>query len=453
MTSLSLPALIERKKRGMPLSADEWGQIVRGFTAGEIPDYQMAALLMAARFRGLTQDETVSLTEAMMRSGQCLRWDHLSVPTVDKHSTGGVGDKVSLALAPLVAAAGVAVPMVSGRGLGHTGGTLDKLAAIPGFRTHLSLEEFRLQVERIGCAITGQSRELAPADGKIYALRDVTATVYSIPLIAASIMSKKLAAGPGGIVFDVKVGRGAFMEDIEHARDLARLLIGIGEASGRRCCALLTDMDQPLGLSVGNALEAREAVELLHGRGPEDLAAVTLALAAEMLVLTGMASGPLEGWKKACRVRDSGAALERFAQMVAAQGGNPAVAHDPSVLPSAPVVRIVEAPHHGVVTRIDARAIGDAARVLGAGRLAVHDEVDPRVGIVLRVKEGADVERGQPLAEIHAPSEAAVDQVLPTLRASIHVGETPEPPRPLIRERITGGSVAPWSMPEGACHD
>lgn len=453
MDTATVPRVIDRKKRGQPLTADEWTWIVRSFTAGAIPEYQMSALLMAVWFQGLTNGETAALTDAMMRSGRCLDLSAISRPTVDKHSTGGVGDKVSLALAPVVAAAGGAVPMVSGRSLGHTGGTLDKLAAIPGFRTGLSIEEFVSQVERVGCAITGQSPDMAPADGKMYALRDVTATVDCVPLIAASIMSKKLAAGPQGIVFDVKVGRGAFMQTLEDARNLSRVLLGIGHAAGRRCTALLTDMEQPLGWAVGNALEVREAIALLQDRGPADLRELTLALAAEMLVVAGVAVDAGAGWTAAERALVSGAARKTFIAMVEAQGGDGTIVDRPEELASAPVVKELVASRAGYVARLDARTVGEVARVLGAGRATVQDEVDPRVGIVLHAKVGALVEAGVVLADVHAADECAAGRAVGDLNLAVEIVSDPVPCRTLVMERMDHDGLSPWSHPLAAFHD
>lgn len=449
MVAARVPRLIDLKKRGRALAEDEWRWIVRSFTDGGIPEYQMAALLMAVWFRGLTDGETAALTDAMMHSGRCLDLTVISRPTVDKHSTGGVGDKVSLALAPLVAAAGAAVPMVSGRGLGHTGGTLDKLAAIPGFRTVLSVDEFVSQVARVGCAITGQSPDMAPADGKIYALRDVTATVDCIPLIAASIMSKKLAAGPQGIVFDVKVGRGAFMSTLDDARQLSRVLIGIGQTSGRHCTALLTDMDQPLGHAVGNALEVRETIELLCNGGPPDLREVTLALAAEMLAVAGVVADRRAGWVRAEEVLASGAARDRFAAMVEAQGGDAGIIDDPSLLGSAPMVKELRAPHAGSLARLDARIVGETARALGAGRATVDGHVDPRVGIVVHAKVGAVVAAGEVLAEVHAASEDAADLAVEELAGAVEVVEERVPSPPVILERVDSHGWETWHHPTG----
>ncbi|MEO8228111.1 MAG: thymidine phosphorylase, partial [Gemmatimonadota bacterium] len=339
-----VPTLIERKRDGRALTASEWRELVFEYTADRVPDYQMSALLMAILWRGLTPAELSALTQAMLDSGDRLRWDGLDRPLVDKHSTGGVGDKTSLLLAPMVAACGVAVPMMSGRGLGHTGGTLDKLEAIPGFRTGLSLRETEAQVRRIGCAMIGQTPEIAPADKRLYALRDVTGTVESIPLISASIMSKKLAEGLNGLVLDVKTGSGAFLPGEEQAIELARTMIGLGEAHGCRTVALLTAMDRPLGRACGNALEIEESIAGLSGEGPSDLMEVTFALGAEMLLSAGVASSEHDARTQLDAAITSGRALETFARLVEAQGGNPRIVDDPSTLPQADVIEIFAAP-------------------------------------------------------------------------------------------------------------
>ncbi|MBN1425897.1 thymidine phosphorylase [Candidatus Fermentibacteria bacterium] len=446
-----MPRMIDRKKRGGCLRDEEWRWIVESFTAGLVPDYQMSALLMAVWFRGLSDTETSALTRAMMESGSCLDFSTLARPTVDKHSTGGVGDKVSLALAPCAAAAGLAVPMVSGRGLGHTGGTLDKLAAIPGFRTVLTMTQFMDQVRSLGCAITGQSDDMAPADGMIYALRDVTATVDCIPLIAASIMSKKLAAGPQGIVFDVKVGRGAFMQNLDDARRLAGVLIRIGAAAGRRCTALLTNMDQPLGVAVGNALEVSEIIDLLRGGGPEDLKEITVALVAEMLITGGLIAEAGEAWVAATHALE-GPALQCFSDMVEAQGGQTAIIADASLLPSAPVIRTLEAPRGGFVAQLDARVIGEIAVVLGAGRSTVHDAVDPRVGIMCDVKVGSRIGAGEALLTVHAADEASAERALRELYEAVSIVDQPVPAPPLILERIDETGATPWVHPMSVAH-
>ncbi len=435
-----VPTLIERKRNGEALTPAEWRELIAAYATDQVPDYQMSALLMAVYFRGLTPDELTALTDAMLDSGDRLELGRRTVPAVDKHSTGGVGDKTSLLLAPMVAACGLMVPMMSGRGLGHTGGTLDKLEAIPGFRTDLSLREAEDQVRRLGCALIGQTPEIAPADKRLYALRDVTATVESIPLIAASIMSKKLAEGIDGLVLDVKAGSGAFLPDPESARALAETMIGLGEARGCRTVALLTAMDRPLGRAAGNALEVEEAIEGLQGRGPDDLMDLTYALGAEMLLVTGAATDGDDARRKLRHAVDSGAALDRFRAVVEAQGGNPAVVDDPAALPQAPVARVWEATAAGIVSCIEPRRIGRAITTLGGGRLKVDDEVDPAVGFVITARPGDLVERGQPLATIHARTEAAADEAARALAEAIVIGE-PAAPLPLILSRITRGGV------------
>jgi pyrimidine-nucleoside phosphorylase len=425
--------LIERKKHGGALADDELSWLCRGFAAKEIPDYQVAAWLMAVCWRGMTAAETLALTRAMVDTGRRLEWADLDRPTVDKHSTGGVGDKTSIVLVPLMAAAGAAFVKMSGRGLGHTGGTLDKLEAIPGFRCGLPLDEMRAQVRRIGCALVGQSPELVPADGALYALRDVTGTVDSVPLIASSIMSKKLAGGAGTVVLDVKYGSGAFMRTVEEARTLAAELVRIGEGAGRRTRAVLSPMHEPLGRAVGNALEVREAIDTLHGHGPADLWTLTLELGAHQMVLAGLAADGDEARATLTRLRDEGAGARKLAELIAAQDGDPAVVDDPSRLPQAPLVVPVPAPEGGPawVAAADARAIGDAALELGAGRRTKADPVDPAVGIVLRARIGDRLEPGAPLAEVHARTELAAEVAAAALRAAYRLSPDPvEAPGP-----------------------
>lgn len=420
---ISAVPLIERKKRGEALTADELRGLLAGFIAKEVPDYQMAAWLMAVCLRGMTDAETLALTEAMVESGATLEWPGLDRPTVDKHSTGGVGDKTSIVLVPLMAAAGGAFVKMSGRGLGHTGGTLDKLESIPGFVCELPLDEMRAQVRRIGCALVGQSPELVPADKMTYALRDVTGTVDSIPLIAASIMSKKLAAGARSIVLDVKWGSGAFMQTLEDARELAAVLVRIGAGAGRGTRAVLSGMRQPLGAAVGNALEVREAIDTLTGGGPADLWALTLELGSHLLEMSGLASNAAEAHAKLIHLRDSGAGAEMLERLIQAQHGDPRVVRSPELLPAAPVVRpfVADADGPRWVQAADARGIGDAALELGAGRKTKADAVDPAVGIVLRARIGDRVEPGQPLADVHARTDAAAEQAFAALRAAFRL--------------------------------
>src|SRR5687767_3346332 len=437
--------VIERKRDGGRIEPGEWRALVLAYAAGHVPDYQMAALLMAAFLRGLDRAETVALTDAMMGSGLRLDLSHLRAPRVDKHSTGGVGDKVSLVLAPLVASLGVAVPMMSGRGLGHTGGTLDKLESIPGFRTSLTLAEAREQIERIGCALIGQSAEIAPADRKMYALRDATSTVESIPLIAASIMSKKLAEGLTGLVLDVKRGSGAFLPELDRGLELAQTMINLGADRGCAVVALITAMDRPLGRAVGNALEVEEAIHTLRGEGPADLLEVTYALGAEMLVLGGVAASHDAARRSMERAISSGAAADRFAAIIEAQGGNPGVVEDPAVLPQADACELFVAPRRGLVARIEPRAIGRGLTALGGGRTKVDDRIEPSVGFVITARIGDWVEAGEPLATIFARDANGVEAGRAALRGAIAIGDEAELPLTLISHRVTAAGVTPYS--------
>jgi len=396
--------LIERKRSGEELSYEEISELVLGFTRGEIPDYQMAAWCMAVYFKGLTGRETHSLTDAMIRSGETLDLRKaLGRRVVDKHSTGGVGDKTSLAVGPIVAACGVPFGKMSGRGLGHTGGTLDKLEAIPGFDVELDVDAFIEQVRTIGLAIIGQTGDLVPADKKLYALRDVTATVDIVPLIASSIMSKKLAAGADAIVLDVKVGDGAFMKTVEDARILAEQMVDLGHREGREVVCLLTDMDQPLGRAVGNALEIREAVETIDGQGPPDFTELVLDACARLLALSDLGVGLEEARRLAENAVDDGSAMAAYERWIRAQGGDP----DPALLPQAPVVHEVVAPRDGIVVHLGALAIGNAALELGAGRRTKEDSIDHAVGVVCRAKRGDTVSAGDVLADVHAQDEGS----------------------------------------------
>jgi pyrimidine-nucleoside phosphorylase len=435
-----IPRLIEHKRDGRALEAGDWERLVGEYAAGRVPDYQMAALLMAVYFRGLEPAELEALTDAMIASGDRLSFGSLSIPVADKHSTGGVGDKVSLLLAPLVASCGVAVPMMSGRGLGHTGGTLDKLESIPGFRTGLSLGEVKTQVERLGCAMFGQTPGIAPADRRLYALRDVTGTVESIPLLASSIMSKKLAEGLDGLVLDVKTGSGAFLPDTGLAVELARTMIALGEARGCRTVALLTAMDRPLGRACGNALEVEEAIEGLRGRGPADLMEVALALGAEMLVLVGAAPDLPAARTRLEQAVASGRALETFARVIEAQGGNPAVVDEPAVLPQADAVEVYRAERDGVVVQVEPRRIGHAVVALGGGRTRVDATVDPTVGFVITVKPGDPVRAGEPIASVFARDAGGLALGLEALREAVTIGDEGRL-TPLISHRITARGV------------
>jgi pyrimidine-nucleoside phosphorylase len=435
-----IPSLIQHKRDGGALRPEEWTRLVTEYVAGRVPDYQVSALLMAVFFRGLATEELAALTDAMLNSGDRLRFDGFPLPLVDKHSTGGVGDKVSLLLAPLAASCGVAVPMMSGRGLGHTGGTLDKLEAIPGFRTALSLREARAQVERIGCAMLGQTPEIAPADRRIYALRDVTGTVESIPLIAASIMSKKLAEGLNGLVLDVKTGSGAFLPQPERALELARTMIALGEARGCPTVALLTAMDRPLGRACGHTLEVEEAIEGLSGRGPQDLMEVTYALGVEMLVLVGAAPDRAEARRRLEGAVADGRALETFARLIEAQGGNPAIVDDPSGLPQAGAVEVFRAPRNGTITAVEPRRLGRAILELGGGRRTIEDTIDHAVGFVITAKPGDEVRAGEPIASIFARDVAGIAVGAAALREAVTIGDGASP-SPLISHRVTSKGV------------
>jgi len=438
-----VPGLIERKRDGGALAAGEWRELLTAYQAGAVPDYQISALLMACFLRGLTREETAGLLDGMMASGSRLEFGGLGRPVVDKHSTGGVGDKVSLILAPLVAACGVAVPMMSGRGLGHTGGTLDKLESIPGFRTDLSLEQTRAQVERIGCAMIGQTPEIAPVDKKLYALRDVTATVECVPLIAASIMSKKLAEGLNGLVLDVKQGSGAFITDAERSLTLAKTMIELGQDRGCPTVALLTAMDRPLGRACGNALEAEEAIMGLRGEGPEDLREVTLAEAVEMLVLAGE-KDRAEARRRLDDALASGKAAEAFQRVIEAQGGNPAVVDDPALLPQAEAVEVYYATATGTIARVEPRLIGRAVVEMGGGRRTVEDAVDPTVGFVITARPGQQVHQSEPLASIFAKDAEGIELGRKALDQAIEIGEADgrrTPPLPLVQARVTARGV------------
>jgi len=422
--SLSLlPAhIIARKRDGLELTSAEIASFVRGAGDGSWPDYQLSALLMAITLRGMTAAETAELTSAVMASGVVADLSAIKRPKVDKHSTGGVGDKVSLPLAPMVVACGAAVPMISGRGLGHTGGTLDKLESIAGFNVNLTLDQYRAQIARVGAALIGQTRELAPADKKLYALRDVTATVESIPLICASIMGKKLAEGIDALVLDVKFGSGAFMADKAQARELAEALVAIGRAMHKPVRAVLTAMDQPLGHTVGNALEVAEAIACLHGQGPADVMEVTFALGSEMLHLVGLARTKDEAREQLTKALESGAALRIFREIVLAQGGDIKMVDDPSRLPAAPHCQAIDALTDGYVQAVDARRVALAALDLGAGRRGAEDPVNPSVGVSDLVKIGDRIRPGFRLAQVHAVSSVQAAVAGEEIRAAITIG-------------------------------
>jgi pyrimidine-nucleoside phosphorylase len=433
----TLVEILAAKRDGLTLAEAEIRRLITSFTEGALADYQMAAFLMAVFFRGLDDAETVALTEAMLHSGSVLELDRVKGTKVDKHSTGGVGDKVSICLAPLVAACGVPVPMVSGRGLGHTGGTLDKLEAIPGFRTDMSTADFARIVGEIGTCMIGQTKDIAPADKRIYALRDVTATVESIPLIVASILSKKLAEGIDGLVLDVKVGRGAFMKDEKRARDLADKLVRVGTRAGKKVVAVLTRMDAPLGRAVGNANETREALEVLLGRGPADLVECTLVLGAEMLVLGGKAKDTIEATANLREAIASGAAVRVMEKMVDAQGGDAKVVSDPSRLAMAPEVVDVKAERTGFVTDIDALAIGLTGVAMGAGRTRADQKVDPAVGIEIDAKPGDPVKPGQVVARIFVRTRSAADALVERVATAFTYGDSAPAPLPLVIDRLS----------------
>ncbi len=425
--------LIQRKRDGGELAPEELNELMLGYARDEIPDYQLAAFCMAVYFRGLNSAETYAMTQAMIATGETVDLrSALGRKVVDKHSTGGVGDKTSIAVGPIVAACGVPFAKMSGRGLGHTGGTLDKLESIPGFRVELSIEEFVAQVREAGLAIIGASANLVPADKKLYALRDVTATVDNYSLIAASIMSKKIAGGAEAIVIDVKVGDGAFMKSIEDARALAEAMLDLGERADREVVCLLTAMDQPLGRAVGNALEIREATATVRGEGPPDFLELVLAACSRLLAVSDLGIDEEEGRVRAAQAIADGSALEAYERWIRAQGGDP----DENALPTAPVVREFLADRDGYVGALGAVAVGQAALHLGAGRRAKDDEIDHSVGIVCLLKPGDRVAESEPLAEIHAASEADADEAAHELRAAYVLADEPPPQRSVILDVI-----------------
>ena len=435
---MRVPDLIHKKRDAGSLTRGELFFLIEQYAQGAVPDYQMSAWLMAVFFRGMNAEETAHLTEAMLRSGQVLDLSSIPGTKVDKHSTGGVGDKTSLVVAPAVAAAGVPVPMISGRGLGHTGGTLDKLEAIPGFNVGLSLDEFRRALTEVGCGLIGQTEEIAPADRKLYALRDVTCTVESVPLITASILSKKLAEGIDALVLDVKVGSGAFMKDQQSARRLAESLQSIATRMGKRVVALLTDMDQPLGCTVGNALEVAEAIETLHGKGPEDFRTLCRELAAWMLVLGGRAADLRQGQEQFDSLIRSGAAAEKFRQIIERQGGDARVLDDPGRLPQAKEQVPFKARRGGFLAKMEAERIGRAAVALGAGRAQLEDIVDPAVGLVLHKKVGDAVETGECLVTLHVNQSDRLAEAEALLAdAFVIAPAAPSRPRPLVLETLS----------------
>jgi pyrimidine-nucleoside phosphorylase len=425
--------IIQRKRDGSELSREEIAFVVSGYTRGEIPDYQAAAFAMAIFFRGMTAGETLALTESMRDSGDVLDLQDLPGPKVDKHSTGGVGDKTSLILAPLAAACGAYVPMISGRGLGHTGGTLDKLESIPGFSVRLSLTQFKSVLRKARLGLIGQTPEIAPADRKLYALRDVTATVESRPLIAASIMSKKMAEGIDALILDVKTGDGAFLQSFDDAKALAETMVAIGRGMGKKVDALITDMDQPLGRAAGNALEVAEAIETLKGRGPKDLESLSLELAARMITMVGIAPTLETGRSKVRDALSSGRGLQTFQTVIELQGGDPRVCDDPSLLPRSRETVEVRAEADGRVLRLGCRAVGHAAMLLGAGREKLDSTIDPAVGIVFHKKVGDLVIQGEPLLTLYVNDQTRLGEALALLQGAIRVGREAPPLSPLIR--------------------
>lgn len=427
--------LIIKKRNGGKLTKEEIQYFINGYTKGEIPDYQVAAFLMAVYFNGMDTDETLWLTEAMLNSGDTVDLSCIPGVKVDKHSTGGVGDKTTLVIAPIVASCGVPVAKMSGRGLGHTGGTIDKLESIPGFRTSLSREEFVANVKEIGIAVTGQTGNLAPADKKLYALRDVTGTVDNISLIAASIMSKKLASGADAIVLDVKTGSGAFMKTIDDAEKLARLMVDIGRGAGRKTVALITDMDRPLGNNIGNALEVGEAVDILNGKGPDDLKEVCIELAANMLFAAG--KGDIESCRRlAAEAIEKRTALNKLIEMVTRQGGDPRVIEDTSKLPEAQFKAEWKAEKPGYIEKMHAEKLGLASLILGAGRKTKDDSVDPSAGIELVKKPSDKVEQDETIAVLHTSNENTLHEALAVLKTAISISSNPVPKRPLILGRV-----------------
>jgi len=433
--------IIVKKRDGYELTRQEIDFFVQGLTAGRIPDYQVAAWAMAVYFRGMTDRETTNLTLSMAASGDQFDLHDVLPPgtvIVDKHSSGGVGDKTTLAVGPIVAACGLPVGKMSGRGLSFTGGTIDKLESIPGWSAELTEEQFRHQLRTIGLVVAAQTTNLAPADKVLYPLRDVTGTVPSLPLIASSIMSKKLAAGADAIVLDVKCGHGAFMETLDEARALSRLMVAIGNLAGRKSTALITQMEQPLGQAVGNALEVKEAIDTLRGAGPADFQELVETVAGEMLLIAGAAHTAGEAQQRVTTAIQSGAALQKFAAFVAAQGGDAGVVDDPTLLPAAPVRVTVPAKKEGFVHAIDARAIGLTVVALGGGRQKKGEAIDPRVGVMVAAKVGDRVRRDSTLCTVHAADAAAADAVIERLQDAYTIGMEPVAALPIVLDRITG---------------
>ncbi|OIO89777.1 MAG: thymidine phosphorylase [Anaerolineae bacterium CG2_30_58_95] len=425
--------IIKKRDKG-ELTREEIEFFVQGFTRGEIADYQVSAWAMAVLLNGMTARETADLTLALAHSGEMVDLSDVVEIAVDKHSTGGVGDKTSLVVLPVVAACGLPIGKVSGRGLGFSGGTLDKMESIPGYRCDLTTDEFKRQLREVGIVLTGQTPDLAPADGKLYALRDVTGTVQSIPLIASSVMSKKIAGGAHAVVLDVKVGNGAFMENLKDARELAGLMVKIGELAGRKVTALLSDMNQPLGCAVGNALEVCEAIETLRGGGPADFREHSLRVAAHMLILGEVAADEQAGRALAEQSLADGSALAKFRQLVGAQGGDVSYVDDPAKLPRAALVRAVDAPRSGSLSQVQARSVGEASVALGAGRAQKDDPIDHAVGFVIHHKVGDRVEKGEPLFTVHASDQKRLDAAIASVLAAHVIVDHPVPPLPLFYE-------------------
>ncbi len=428
--------IIKKKREGHSLSRSELASFLQGYLKGEIPDYQISAFLMAVFFKGMTKEETICLTETMIDSGKVLDLSAISGPKVDKHSTGGVGDKVSLIIAPLVASTGVIVPMMSGRGLGHTGGTLDKLESIPGFNTGLTMKEFREVLSRSGCAIIGVSEEMTPLDRKLYALRDVTATVESIPLITGSILSKKISEGIQGLVLDVKVGSGAFMKGLKEARALARNMVEIGNSFGVKTVAAITDMNEPLGLTIGNSLEVSESIDVLKNQGPEDLVEVTLYLGALMLRAAGIEMNLEAGTEKLKKLIEDGTALRKFKEMVQLQGGNPAIVDRTTLLPYSCLRFDICSEYRGYIQSMDSEAIGIAAMILGAGREKMDSAIDLTAGIILKKKTGDFVEKDEVLGSLCTSDEAVVKKAEKIFLNALTFGESPPEKKRMILEVI-----------------
>ncbi len=433
---LSMYEIIRKKRDGHVLSDEEIRFFINGYVKNEIPDYQMAALLMAMFIRGLNEQESNAYTEAMLHSGEIIDLSDIPGIKVDKHSTGGVGDKVSIVLAPIVGAAGVPVPMISGRGLGHTGGTLDKLESIPGFRVYLNTSEFKALLKKVGVGLIGQTEKIVPADKKIYALRDVTATVESIPLICGSIMSKKIAEGIDALVLDIKTGNGAFMKEYDQARELAKQLIQIGERFGKRTIAYMTNMDQPLGEAVGNWLEIKECLDMMQGKSPDDLLEVTLTLAGAMIYLGGRADSVEDGMGLAKQILDSGAALEKFMEIVVAQNGDPHYLFHPEQYPTCKHTVEIKARQDGYLAMVDAYKVGLTAVLLGAGRAKAEDKIDPSAGIMVHKKAPQQVRKGEPIMTFYTDRGEILEEAERRLHEAITYSETPPPAPKMILEYL-----------------